>query len=107
MNEPGNRILPDGVMPVRRGREPESVVYFSAWRVALAPPAYEPLCEVAVTHGRDVSRELLLDHYGSMSPVTSLPDGEREAALARVAAALDRPVYHQSWTAIACWTRRA
>jgi SAM-dependent methyltransferase len=107
MDDPGNRLLPDGVLPARRGTPPEDVVRFGGWREALGPPAYEPLREVAVRHGRDVSRDVLLDHYGSMSPITSLPDGEREPALARVAATLDRPVYRQSWTALAYWTRRA
>ncbi len=72
-----------------------------AWEQALGGEVHEAGVDVE----REVPRAELLDYFASISPVTSLPPGERAAALARIAAALDRPSYPRRWTATLYWTR--
>jgi hypothetical protein len=75
------------------------------WRYALDGAPFPPLREVGVGQGREVPRAELLDDFASISPVTSLPAGDRARWLERLAAALDRPSYGRRWTALLYWTR--
>ncbi len=101
---PADYVIPDGALPESTSPKHGSFVS-GAWRNVLEGAPFGPLREVAVPQERDVSRSELLDYFASVSPVTSLRHEARTEALARIAAALDRPVYRRRWTAELYWTR--
>jgi SAM-dependent methyltransferase len=104
--DPGDFVLPEGVMPA--STTPKHARFTTgAWRDSFADAPFEPLRELSLEVIRDVGRAELLDYFASVSPVTALPPSEREAALERIAATLDRPEYRRRWTAMLHWTRRA
>jgi SAM-dependent methyltransferase len=104
--EQEDAVLGDDVIPPSTSPKPATFVS-GEWRRAFEGAPFEPFCEVSVVQERNVGREELLDYFASISPITSLPDLERTAALARVATALDRHVYRRRWTACLFWTRRS
>jgi SAM-dependent methyltransferase len=102
--EPKDYVLPDSVMP--EAKRPASQFFSSGeWRLAFDGAPFGPLREVSIAQERSVTRAQLLEYFGSVSPVTSLPTEERGRALARIAAALDRPSYQRRWAATLFWTR--
>jgi len=99
-----DHLLPQGVMPPPRGAK-HGTFASGAWRRAFDGGPFELFRQREVAQERDVRREQLLDYFASVSPITSLSSAERADALARVEAALHRPVYRQRWTACLYWTR--
>ena len=97
------RALPDGV--IGPGSAPRRAEAETIWRELLAG-TFEPLREARVACEAGVPRERMLDYYASVSQVTSLPRDERQRALERVAAALDRSSYTRRWTSELRWTRK-
>jgi SAM-dependent methyltransferase len=104
--DPEDDVLPEGVMPASTTSK-HARFTTGAWRDAFVDAPFEPLHERVLEVIRDVTRAELLDYFASLSPITALPASEREAALDRIAAALDRPVYRRRWTATMHWTRLA
>jgi len=101
--EPAEHVLPEGVLPELPGGHPR----FADWRRAFDDGPFEPLREVRLPQEGSVSREIMLDFFASVSPVTSLPPEERRTALERIANALDRPTYHRRYAVVVHWTRLA
>jgi len=103
---PSADVLPEGVLP--RARTAKHRLLLSGdWRVAFDGAPFEPLREETLARDEEMPREQLVDYFASISPVATLPPGERERTLAAIAAALERPTYRRRWTTHLYWTRRA
>jgi SAM-dependent methyltransferase len=101
--DPGDDVLAKGVMP--EPTSPKHTLFGSdEWRIAFERAPFAPLRDLSVAQERSIPRAELLDYFSSVSPVTALPDHERELMLARIASALDRPAYRRRWTTVMYWT---
>jgi SAM-dependent methyltransferase len=77
-----------------------------AWRDALAGAPFGELRAEIVPNGGVIDRHRLLARIASWSQVASLPNGERETLLARIAGHLIEPEYRVTLETHVYWTRQ-